>query len=42
MSPVRPIRSRARIREILFEWQAAYLHKYLMKSWFLFEWKTSA
>jgi hypothetical protein len=36
------IRRASKMPGILFEWLAASRHKSLMKSWFLFEWKTSA
>jgi hypothetical protein len=42
MSPVRPIRRAERTPGILFERLAVSCYKSLMKSRFLFEWKTSA
>lgn len=40
MSPRHPIRSAAKILEILFEWLVDSIDKSIMKSCFLFEWKT--
>jgi hypothetical protein len=39
--PRHPIRSTAKTPKILFEWPADSIHKSIMKSCFLFEWKTS-
>ena len=39
--PRLPIPGTAKTPEILFEWLADSMHKSIMKSCFLFEWKTS-